>query len=68
VAPGKKKPSGRKKSILACDRRYPKPVKGEKKEKGEGRNKSARGCNCKFSLICIKNEARTGWEIRYREP
>jgi hypothetical protein len=57
-APLKQKKSGLKVAIFSCNRRYPKPVEGDIKEKGEGRNKSSRGYSCPFSVKC--KETREG--------
>jgi MULE transposase domain len=65
-APSKKKKSGFQKAIFACDRRYPKAEEADIKERGEGKNKSSRGCNCPFSVKC--QESKEGWILEYREP
>lgn len=63
----KKYPDGRIRAFFRCDRRYAAVKAGKMKERGEGRNKSSKGCDCPFSLKC--NEQKNGtWKLEYREP
>jgi hypothetical protein len=66
-APSRKKGNERRKVIFACDRREPKKEERPQKEKGEGHNRSGQSTQCKYSIICIENVDKTGWEIRYRK-
>jgi hypothetical protein len=43
------------------------PLEAPPKEKGQGRNKSSKGEECRYSIIC-KEQRDTTWELRYRAP